>query len=138
RDLQDLDRLPGEQAPRVLVEQLCLYAGRRELPQVLLREPLVRREQDDAVQLTPPAVPGEVMLELEDVGVHHQRLAAAGRHPQGELVELWPRLGVRIQRSELVGLGLVRVVRGDLSVQRREQRLRVAEVAIEVDLREEQ
>ena len=80
----------------------------------------------------------QVVLVLEDVGVHQQRLAAAGRHPEGELVELRPGLGRLVERRDLVGLGLVGVVDGDLRVQRREQRLGVAEVAVEVDLGEEQ
>ena len=43
-----------------------------------------------------------------------------------------------VERRDLVGLGLVGVVGRDLRVQRREQRLRVAEVAVEIDLGEEQ
>ena len=102
------------------------------------RQPLVGREQDDAVQLAPPAVLLQVVLVLEDVGVHQQRLAAAGGAPVGELVELRPGLGGLVEGRDLVGLGLVRVVGGHLRVQRREQRLGIAEVAVEVDLGEEQ
>ena len=54
---------------------------------------LVGREQDDAVQLAPPAMLLQVVLILEDVGVHQQRLAAAGGAPVGELVELRPGFG---------------------------------------------
>ena len=137
-DVEDLDRLPGEQSASVLVEQLRRDARRLELAQVLLAQPLVGREQDDAVQLAPPAVFLQVVLVLKDVGVHQQRLAAAGGAPVGELVELRPGLGRLVEGRDLVGLRLVRVVGGDLRVQRREQRLRVAEVAVEVDLGEEQ
>ena len=122
-DLEDLDRLPGEQPAPVLVEQLRVDARRLELAQVLLRQPLVGREQQDAVQLAPPAVLFQVVLVLEDVGVHQQRLAAAGGAPVGQLVELRPGLGGLVEGRDLVGLGLVRVVGGHLRVQRREQRL---------------
>ncbi len=50
-DFEDLDRAPGEESAPVLVEQLRVDACRLELAQVLLRQPLVGREQEDAVQL---------------------------------------------------------------------------------------
>ena len=70
--------------------------------------------------------------------MHQQRLAAAGRHPEGQLVELRPGLGGFVERGDPVGLGLVRVVGGRLLVQLLEQRLGIAEVAVEVDLAEKQ
>ena len=72
-------------------------------------ESFVGREQDDAVQLAPPAMPGQCAPVLQDVGVHQKRLAAAGGHPEGELVELRPGLGGFVERRDPVGLGLVRV-----------------------------
>ena len=78
--LQDLDRLAGEEPASILVEELrarCRPSRTRR--KCCRREPLVRREQDDAVQLAPPAMLLQVVLVLEDVGVHQQRLAAAGR-----------------------------------------------------------
>ena len=83
---QDLHRLTAEQPAAVLVEKLSSDARRLELAQVLLREPFVGRKQEDAVQLAPPAVLGQGVLVLQDVGVHQQRLAAAGGHPEGKLV----------------------------------------------------
>ena len=121
-----------------LLNSSAVDARRLELAQVLLGQPLVGREQQDAVQLAPPAVLLQVVLVLEDVGVHQQRLAAAGGAPVGQLVELRPGLGGLVEGRNLVGLGLVRVVGGHLRVQRREQRLGIAEVAVEVDLGEEQ
>ena len=103
---------------------------------MLLRQPLVGGQQENAVELVSPAVPGQVVTVLQDVGVHQQRFAAAGGHPEGELVELWPSHGGFVERSDLVGLVVVRVVPGHLCVQRLEQRLRVAEVAVEINLAE--
>ena len=54
------------------------------------------------------------------------------------LVELRPGLGLLVERRDLVGLWLVGVVGRYLSVQRLEQLLRVAEVAVEINLGEEQ
>ena len=134
----DLDHLPAEHPRPVLVEQLRIDARRLELAQMLLREPFVGREQEDAVQLVPTAVQGQGVLVLEDIGVHQQRLAAAGSHPESELVELRPDLSSFIERGDLVSLGLVRVVGGHLHVQLHEQCLRIAEVAVQVNLGEEQ
>ena len=114
---EDLDRLPAEQPAAVLVEQLGVDARRLELAQMLLREPFVGRKQEDAVQLAPPAVLGQCVPVLQDVGVHQQRLAAAGGHPEGELVELRPGLSGFVERGDPVSLGLVRVVGGHLRVQ---------------------
>ena len=134
----DLDRLPAEQPAAVLVEQLGVDARRLELAQVLLREPCVWRKQEDAVQLAPPAMPGQCVPVLQDVDVHQQRLAAAGGHPEGELVELRPGLGRFVERGDPVGLGLAFVAGGHLLVQIPEQRLGITEVAVEIDLAEEQ
>ena len=55
---EDLHGLPAEQPSAVLVEQFGLDPCRFELAQVLLRQPLVGRQQEDAVQFVLPAVPG--------------------------------------------------------------------------------
>ncbi len=112
-DVEDLDRLPGEQPAPVLVEQLRVDAGRLELAQVLLGEPFVGREQDDPVQLARSAVLLQVELVLEDVGVHQQRLAAAGGHPEGQLVELRPGLGRLVERRNPVGF-LIHFIEGHM------------------------
>ena len=70
--------------------------------------------------------------------MHQQRLAAAGGHPEGKLVELRPGRDGFVEPDNPVVLLLVGVVRSHLCVQRLEQRLRIAEVAVEVDLAEEQ
>ena len=59
-DFENLDRLPAEQPASVLVEQFSVNARCLELAQVLLREPSVGRKQEDAVQLAPTAMPGQV------------------------------------------------------------------------------
>ena len=105
---------------------------------MLLREPFIGCEQDDAVQFATPAMPGQGVPVLQDVRVHQQRLAAAGGHPEGELVELRPGLGGFVERRDPVTLGLALVAGGHLLVQIPEQRLGIAEVAVEVDLAEEQ
>ncbi len=105
---------------------------------MLLRQPLVGRKQQDAVQLATPTVLLQSVLVLEDVGVHQERLAAAGGAPVGQLVELRPGISATVEGHDLVGLWLVRVINGHLRVQRREQCLGIAEVAVEVDLGEEQ
>ena len=137
-DFNDLHCLPGEQTAPVLVEQLGLDARRLELAQMLLGQALVRREQDDAVEFSPPAVLGQVVLELQDVGVHHQGLATARGHPEGQLVQLLPGLACRIQGCDLVRLGLVHVPGCHLLVQPCQQGLRIPEVPVEIDLGEQQ
>ena len=37
---------------------------------------------------------------LEDVGMHEQRLAAAGCHPEGDFVELLPGAGGFVERCD--------------------------------------
>ena len=141
RDLQDLDRLAGEESPALLAEDLRLDPRRLELAQVLAREPFVRGQQDDAVEVAGAAVARGQAPVLEDVGVHEQRLAAAGGHPERQLVELRRSVafgGSLVERGDAVGLRLAFVECGDACVQRREQRTRVAEPAVEVDLGEEQ
>ena len=70
--------------------------------------------------------------------MHQQRLAAAGGHPEGEFVELWPSLSNFVEGRDLVSLALTRVVGGRLHVQFREQRFGITEIAVQVDLTEKQ
>src|SRR3546814_20909762 len=58
--------------------------------------------------------------------------------PIGELVDLGPRLAVIFERRNVIRLGLVGIARGDLLVNRFQQRGWIAEIAIEIDLGEEQ
>ena len=138
-DLEDLDRLPGEQTAPVLVEQLRLDAGRLELAQVLLAKALVGCEQDDPVQLAPPAV-----LRPGSAGYWRMLACISSVLPlpvalqKASLLSCGQASASSSKRRDLVGLGLVGVVGGDLRVQRREQRLGIAEVAVEVDFGEEQ
>ena len=97
---------------------------------MLLRKPFVGRKQEDTVQLAPPAVLSQGVLVLQDIGVHQQGLAAAGGHPEGDLVELRPGLSGFVEGLDLVSLALVRVVGGHLHVQLREQRLGITEIAV--------
>ncbi|GIV24573.1 MAG: hypothetical protein KatS3mg026_0265 [Bacteroidia bacterium] len=55
---------------------------------MLVGEALVGREQDDPVELTLTMMRVQVVLVLEDVDVHEQRLAASRRHPEGQLVQV--------------------------------------------------
>lgn len=70
--------------------------------------------------------------------MHHQRLAAAGSHPVGELVELRPSFPFRIKRWEPVALRFALVPDNNPFVQGRKQPLRVAEISIKVDFGEEE
>jgi hypothetical protein len=120
RHLEDLHRLPTEQSAAILVEDLRSDASGFELAQVLLRQPFVGGQQQDAVQLARTAVRGQRLLVLQNVGVHQVRLAAPCRHPECQLVELRPHLGRVIERLDLIGLRLVRIVCRHLRVQRRQ------------------
>ena len=134
---------PAKSPPALLAEDLRLDPRRLELAQVLAREPFVRGQQDDAVEAAGAgaAVAHRQAPVLEEVGVHEQGLAAAGGHPERQLVEL-PRSfgfgGGLVEQGDAVGLRLALVERGDVRVQRREQRPRVTEPAVEVDLGKEQ
>jgi hypothetical protein len=66
--------------------------------------------------------------------VHQKCFAAAGRHPEGQLVELRPGLNRRVQRGDPVLLGFVFVVLGDLIIQRLAKLIRLGEIPIEIDL----
>ena len=138
-NVEDLDRCPAKSSATVLIEELGLNARRLELARVLLAKPFVWREQDDPVQLAPPAVLVQVELVLKDIGVHQQRLAAAGCAPVGKLVQLRPSLGLRVERPDnLVGLRLVRVVERYLVVEAFSSAAGSLKVAVEVDLGEQQ
>ncbi len=86
-DLQNFHRLPGEESAPVFVEDFRVDTGLFELAQVLLGEPFVGREQNDPVEFPGAAVGLKETPVLENVRVHEQRLAAAGGHPEGDLVE---------------------------------------------------
>ena len=137
-DLQDLHRTAGEQAASVLVEDLCLDARLLEFAQVLLRQPFLGREQDDPVQLARKTMRFQEPLVLEDVGMHEQRLAAAGGHPEGDLVELEARVLGLLQCRDPVRFRERLVQRRNARVERLPQAGGVAEVAVEVDFREQQ
>src|SRR5690606_11539903 len=92
RDLDDLDRLARKEPPPLLAEDFGLNARPFELAQMLLRKPLVGRKQNDTVQRLRSPMRFEIALVLQDVRVHEQRLAAAGGHPEGDLVELEARV----------------------------------------------
>ena len=66
--------------------------------------------------------------------MHQQRLAAAGRAPVGNFIQLWPRLCLFVKGGNLVGFWFVRVVGSNLGIQRLHQALRVAKISIQVDL----
>ena len=100
---------------------------------MLARQTLVGREQDDAVQLRPPARLAEIVQVLADVTVHEQRLPAAGRHPESQLVEV-----VHGEERELFARDYVPVVGIHGHVQRRHQALAVAEIAVQVHFRHQQ
>jgi len=73
--------------------------------------------------------------------VHQQGLAAARRHPEGQLVQVRRGIGsapVGVDRAESVGLGQTGVQTPDGVVQLAEQSLRVTEPPIQVDVRGEQ
>ena len=75
---------------------------------------------------------------LQNVRVHQERLAAAGSHPEGDLVELRPSLGAFVQRLDTVGLVLAFVECGYLLVQGSKKSRWVAKIAVQVDLGKEQ
>lgn len=74
----------------------------------------------------------EVVQVLEDVDMQDQRLAAAGRVPEGELVQVVG--GVVL---ELLSFGVSSIL-GHLGVQAVEQALPTVEIPVEVDLGEQQ
>lgn len=140
-DVEDL--AAGEEAPPLLREELGVDTRELKLLQMLVRESLVRSEQDDPVH-RPTAVQVQVVLVLEDVDVHQQRLAASGRHPEGHLVQVLPRVRLDAARlrhgpSGRPRNGILAPIEGiHVGVQLREQPVRVPEVPVEVDLSKEQ
>ena len=132
-DFDDLDRPAREERPGLLREQVGVDPRGVELFEVLLGEALVGRQQDDPVQPLLFVVQLQVVLVLEDVDVHQQRLAAAGGIPEGQLSQVI-RLVVRnlfLCRFSLIELG-------DVLVQVGQQLVGVTEEAVEVDFGEEQ
>ena len=75
-------------------------------------------------------MPGQGFLILQNVDVHQQRLAAAGCHPEGELVQLGPSFRGLVERRDLVSFWLVCIVGVHLLIQLHEQRIGVAKVAV--------
>ena len=108
-------------------EHPCVQAAFPQLALVLSRHLLVRGHQHDVVE--PPAGPGQVVPVLQDVGVHEERLAGAGRALEGE--------GTQIVRC-VVGEARSRPVAELRLVQAGAKRLGVVEVAVEVVLGEQQ
>jgi hypothetical protein len=80
--------LASEQSRAILPKQFRSKPSRLELSQVLLAEALVRGQQNNSVQLATATVFFEIKQVLQDVGVHQQRLAAAGGAPIGDFVNL--------------------------------------------------
>ena len=74
--------------PLILVEDLGRDPGCLEFQPVVLREPFVGGEEQNAVQFAIAAVALQIVLLLEDIGVQQQRLARARRAPECDLVEL--------------------------------------------------
>ena len=137
-DIEDFNPLAGEKPAAVLLEQFGGQAGGFKLAQMLAAQALIRGQQEDAIELAPPSVLFEAELVLQDVGVHQQRLAAARRAPIGDLVDLPPSLGIPLEGRDVVALRLVRIADSQLGVDRRQQRLGIAEVSVEIDLGEQQ
>ena len=105
--------LPRKERLAILGEQVGVQPGSMELNKVLPGQPLVRRQQDDAVQFPPVAVQVEVVLVLKDVDVHEQRLAAAGRIPEGDLAQVGDFVGRNLVLLQLVDVELLRRRRSD-------------------------
>ena len=116
------------QTALVQVEPPGRNARGRHLRHVLIAQALVGRDQQDVVQ-----GPVVVVQELPVVDMHDERLAAAGRHPEGQLLQV--RLGeLRVLR--LTG-GLRGVTLLDEAVQRAKQLASAMEVPVQEDFRVE-
>ena len=93
---------------------------------MLLRQPLVRSQQDDVIR----RLVLRVERILEDIDIHEERLARAGRFPEGNLVQVL-QLGIR--QFERRSLALI--VDGNLLIQFSQQLGPTVEVPVEIQLR---
>ena len=114
------------QSPGIQVETPRRYAGGGQIVQVLVAQPLVGRDEQDVIERI-----AIVVEKLADVEVQQQRLAAARRHPEGQLVQA--RRGERFVLHLAGQFG--RIVRGDKRVQVGQQLARRVEQPVEHDLR---
>ena len=92
---------------------------------------------NDAVQRMMSIVPPEELLEEKEVGMHEQRLAASGRHPERQLVQQVRRVPVcrsLAGRFEPVAAREVPIQGLDGRVQLGEQPLRIPEPEVQVDV----
>ena len=80
----------------------------------------------------------KVELVLQNIDMHEQRLAAAGGTPVCKLVDLRPGFSLCIKRSDLVGFGFLHIVSCNLYVQLPEERIRITEIAVKIDLGKKQ
>ena len=80
----------------------------------------------------------EIMVILQNIDVHQERLATAGSAPAGQLVELRPCLKSCVKRGNPVSIRLVAVVKEHLRIQRHEQRFGVMKITVKIDFSEEQ
>ena len=137
RDFENLHRLACEQTAAVLVEDLRVDSSGLKLTQVLLRQAFIWREQNDAVQVASAASLVQIVLVLEDVGVHDERFAGTRRHPVGKLVELRPGFGRCVERREAVGNLFAGVVFRDPDIDRGHEIGGPMEIPVEIDFREQ-
>jgi adenine-specific DNA-methyltransferase len=119
-----------QRACLVLVEGMGIDARLAELLQMLTRKALVRGQENDPIgeDVSVPSL--EIMQVLQDVDMQDQRLAAAGRIPEGQLVQVVGDVVLEILRPVLFP------VRGHVRVQAVQQVLPPAEIPVEIDLGE--
>ena len=84
-----------------------MEAALAELALVLRRHLLVRGQQDDVVE--PPARLAKPVPVLEEMGVHDERLAGAGRALEGDGAEVVRRVVRHPLRLRVLALRLVQV-----------------------------
>ena len=70
--------------------------------------------------------------------MHQQRFAAAGGHPERQLVQLRPRFDRFIEWRDLIRIVLVFVVLRDLRIDTAAQPFRIAKILIQIDFSEQQ
>ena len=95
---------------------------------MLLRQALVRRQEDDAVQIAIVTVLGQIMAVLQDIDVHQQGLAAPRCVPECQLAEIGGLVGINP-----VSLGLVGVEFGDVAVQVSQQLVGVSKETVKIN-----
>ena len=107
-------------------------ARQMQLIQMLARQTLVGREQDDLVGVVVALAGLKVVQILVNVHMQQQRLAAAGGVPERDLVQV-----IRFKITEWLRTVLSAVTH-HLPVQAIKQRLPLVEIPVEVNLREQQ